>query len=63
MRYNLLNLIAILALAVVLLASCRKCQDCTCATTTEEVCEDNFQTIEEYDAEIEALKDLKCECS
>lgn len=63
MRIKLLQATAVLAFAVILFPSCKKCQDCDCGTTVEEVCEDDFNSKEEYDLAIDFLEAFGCTCS
>ena len=42
--------------------SCKKCQECTYAGQTEEYCEDDFDSKDEYEASIELLEALGADC-
>ena len=67
MRSIGLKAAAIIAFAVVLFPSCSKedCQDCDCqGSGIKTVCEDQFDTKEEYDANIDFYNNNpNCSCS
>jgi len=43
-------------------ASCSNCQDCTLDGVTSEVCEDDFDTNEDYQAALLLLEQAGAEC-
>jgi|TARA_B110000495_G_C22586584_1_gene351922 hypothetical protein len=57
--------IAVIAFAF---TSCTKCQDCDCSASidpsagTEEVCQDEFDSKDDYNEAIAALEILGCDC-
>lgn len=63
MRNNALKATAILAFAVFTFSSCRKCTDCVNGSTTQELCDDEFVTDEEYNNSIAALEGKGYTCT
>lgn len=60
-KFNLL--IAVAALATFSLTSCNKCQDCTCFGQTQEVCQEDFDSKDEYKDAIKEREDTGiCKC-
>ena len=54
---------ALTCLFLVGLSACNKCQDCTCGSTTEEVCRDDFDSNDEYKEGIVLLEAFGCDCN
>jgi hypothetical protein len=44
-------------------SACNKCQDCTCNSVATEVCQDDFDSNDDYNEAISALELSGCSCN
>ncbi len=56
-------LILLFAIAGLSLGSCSNCTTCDCTGDVEEICQSDFDSKTQYDAVVDLLESLDCECS